>query len=203
MKLIKNLIMAVGLMVLSSVSFASTVTNVGSAGSTGSIHLTSDGDTAFFSGSFNASNGEPLYDFWDLDIDGSSDSVGATLNSNIAGNDSTVDFILFQDANNNGLFDEVNLALIANGDDMFNYAVLAGFVTNGVNGISAFLATGVNYFLLLTGEAQTSYSAQISAVPVPAAGILFASALFGAGFLGRRKKKATQSNMIGAFARTA
>jgi len=43
----------------------------------------------------------------------------------------------------------------------------------------------------------------LSTVPVPAAGILFASALFGAGFLGRRKKKAKKSNMIGAFARTA
>ena len=42
----------------------------------------------------------------------------------------------------------------------------------------------------------------VSAVPVPAAGILFASALLGAGALGRRKKKA-QASVVGAFARAS
>ena len=42
----------------------------------------------------------------------------------------------------------------------------------------------------------------VSAVPVPAAGILFASALFGAGALGRRKKKA-KASVVGAFARAS
>ena len=43
-----------------------------------------------------------------------------------------------------------------------------------------------------------------SEVSVPAAGILFASALFGAGIFGRRKKKSTSSNvMVGAFTRAS
>lgn len=42
----------------------------------------------------------------------------------------------------------------------------------------------------------------VTAVPVPAAGILFASALFGAGALGRRKKKA-KASVVGAFARAS
>ena len=42
----------------------------------------------------------------------------------------------------------------------------------------------------------------VSTVPVPAAGILFASALFGAGALGRRKKKA-KASVVGAFARAS
>jgi len=43
----------------------------------------------------------------------------------------------------------------------------------------------------------------LSTVPVPAAGILFASALLGAGVFGRRKKKAAKSEMVGAFARVS
>ena len=42
----------------------------------------------------------------------------------------------------------------------------------------------------------------VSAVPVPAAGILFASALLGAGAFGRRKKKA-KASVVGAFARAS
>ena len=43
----------------------------------------------------------------------------------------------------------------------------------------------------------------VSAVPVPAAGILFASALFGLAAIGRRKKKSTKASMVGVFARTS
>lgn len=43
----------------------------------------------------------------------------------------------------------------------------------------------------------------VSAVPVPAAGILFASALLGAGALGRRKKKSANTLMVGAFTRAS
>ena len=43
----------------------------------------------------------------------------------------------------------------------------------------------------------------VSTVPVPAAGILFASALFGAGVFGRRKKKSTKTSMVGAFTRAS
>ena len=69
-----------------------------------------------------------------------------------------------------------------------------------------FPGSGTTNFTDIDGNVRTNeyaFDVTISTVPVPAAGILFASALFGAGFLGRRKKKATKSNMIGAFARAA
>ena len=69
-----------------------------------------------------------------------------------------------------------------------------------------FDGSGFTTFMDVTGDPRTdsfAYDITLSAVPVPAAGILFASALLGAGALGRRKKKATKSNMIGAFARAA
>ena len=54
------------------------------------------------------------------------------------------------------------------------------------------------------GQGYEFYISDISvtAVPVPAAGILFASALLGAGAFGRRKKKA-QASVVGAFARAS
>ena len=42
-----------------------------------------------------------------------------------------------------------------------------------------------------------------SVVPVPVAGVIFASLLFAAGSLGRRKKKSKKSVIIGAFARSS
>ncbi len=64
------------------------------------------------------------------------------------------------------------------------------------------LAANTTYRLVLTGDEGYAYDGRISAVPVPAAGILFASALFGAGALGRRKKKA-KASVVGAFARAS
>ena len=61
------------------------------------------------------------------------------------------------------------------------------------------------YIIVLTESDSLSFSnssLQISSVPVPAAGILFASALLGAGAFGRRKKKA-QATVVGAFARVS
>lgn len=49
--------------------------------------------------------------------------------------------------------------------------------------------------------ASDSY-VSVNPVPVPAAGILFASALLGAGALGRRKKK-VKASVVGAFARAS
>jgi hypothetical protein len=43
----------------------------------------------------------------------------------------------------------------------------------------------------------------VNVVPVPAAGILFASALFGLGVIGRRKKKLTKTTMVSVFTRTS
>jgi len=43
----------------------------------------------------------------------------------------------------------------------------------------------------------------VNVVPIPAAGILFASALFGLGVIGRRKKKDTKTTMVSVFTRTS
>lgn len=59
------------------------------------------------------------------------------------------------------------------------------------------------YKMLLTGTQGRHYDGDISAVPVPAAGILFASALLGAGAFGRRKKKSLNASMVGAFTRAS
>jgi len=61
-------------------------------------------------------------------------------------------------------------------------------------------SNGISNFNGRTGA--YAFDVTLSTVPVPAAGILFASALFGAGFIGRRKKKA-KTAMMGAFARAS
>ena len=81
-----------------------------------------------------------------------------------------------------------------------HYATTSSFSTQSGNFLLN-LAQGT-YMLELIGEADRRYDVQVAAVPVPAAGILFASALFGAGALGRRKKKA-KASVVGAFARAS
>lgn len=51
--------------------------------------------------------------------------------------------------------------------------------------------------------ASDSYVNSLNPVPVPAAGILFASALFVVGAIGRRKKKSATNITVGAFTRTS
>ena len=75
-------------------------------------------------------------------------------------------------------------------------------IASGWSITGAEIFSGVNYILNLTGQVATGATVDVSAVPVPAAGILFASALFGAGALGRRKKKA-KASVVGAFARAS
>lgn len=100
------------------------------------------------------------------------------------------------------------------GDGIFNDASDASLgsgvsdINNGVNSaiVGAFLGGLTLYFLEITGFGGAGYSGAIgavSAVPVPAAGILFASALLGAGLFGRRKKKAANNAIVGAFARAS
>ena len=81
--------------------------------------------------------------------------------------------------------------------------VIAGLsnIGDAFGNFAVSLSSGA-YRLILTGTEGLDYNGNISAVPVPAAGILFASALFGAGVLGRRKKKAKVS-VVGAFARAS
>jgi len=59
------------------------------------------------------------------------------------------------------------------------------------------------YFLEFLTTENSSINITVSPVPVPAAGILFATALLGAGALSRRKKKTANSAVVGAFARAS
>ncbi|HEX8981103.1 MAG TPA: VPLPA-CTERM sorting domain-containing protein [Parasulfuritortus sp.] len=64
--------------------------------------------------------------------------------------------------------------------------------------ISTYLATGHTYLLELGGKAGAGYSYFVSAVPLPAAGLLFGTALLGAAGLGRKKRVAEQADAVAA-----
>ena len=189
MKTIKNLVLASALLMVSSLGFATSVTTPGTtAGSQGDIFLTLNGDIASFGGFFagELDLGIDATQFFDLNIAGDADasSNAFTFHSNpLTIYDAII--TIFQDGGD----------AVFGGDD--------SLVGMGTSSLVASLFAAENYYLAITGAQGTSYNGEISAVPVPAAGILFASALLGAGALGRRKKKATKSNMIGAFARAA
>lgn len=63
--------------------------------------------------------------------------------------------------------------------------------------LSAFLTAG-NYVLKITGVNGSSYSGTISAVPLPGAALLFGTALFGAGVIGRKKLGNNKAEAIAA-----
>lgn len=84
--------------------------------------------------------------------------------------------------------------------------LLVGFGSGLSANFSALIDGSQAYFLKLIGTADANFEVNINAVstvPVPAAGILFASFLFGVGVLGRRKKKFTKNSMVGAFTRAS
>lgn len=191
MNKLKVLLIA-GLLSLTSVSFASTYTEYAAYGNetgddlVGKIGL-ANGEAVTFDGSLatitddNVRNASTSV-FWDLEILGGSE------------------LYTFGWANN--VIDQYN-----NSDLVTTfYKEVAGVwtsfatFTNSTFGLS--LAAG-NYQFQLSGLETTGYSGSISAVPVPAAGILFASALLGAGAFGRRKKKSAKSSMVGAFTRAS
>ena len=180
-------ILIAGLLSLSSVSFATSVQYAGAAiatGSEGSISLVNGGHNVtiggFFGTNVDANTGSVFYD---LTID--------------SGNLSTI--AMSFDVSDLSIND-VTIAIYEAADVLTG--ALGSLVDSGTNSLSVALAGGANYFLVLTGVAGDSYNADVSAVPVPAAGLLFASALFGAGALGRRKKKA-KASVVGAFARAS
>jgi len=192
MKAIKNLIVASTLLMVSSIGFASTVSPIGSTlGSEGTISLTTDGDNAsiggFFAGELDLNI--PVTHFYDLNVAGESNVMAGATSFHF----SPLTFI------------DATLSVFQAGiDGMFFGSVDDTLIATGTGSLIAFgLLATENYYLAITGAQGTSYNGDVSAVPVPAAGILFASALFGAGALSRRKKKAAKSNMIGAFARAA
>jgi len=195
MKSIKNTVIALGLMAMSSSAFAMSTFLPGTeAGSSGSLTIVQGADPLRVTGglglgfpneSFAEGGTDLLYNYYELVVTGPSTDATVTAVADIT--------TLSEDA---GLW----FSIFENN--------MAGILTNQVGittggGIAALLDIGTTYYLKLSGADGESYAVDISAVPVPAAGILFASALFGAGALSRRKKKATQTNMVDAFARAA
>ena len=173
-----------GLLSLSSVSFASSVSYIYEAGYAGNnvgefgtISLNNGDGGVTVGGIFN-STGSVYYDM-SLDA-GTVASIGQSF-----------------DITTGTLFD-VTISVF----DSLAFDA-ASLIATGVNSISADLIGGSDYFLQFTGVTDTSYNVDVAAVPVPAAGILFASALFGAGALGRRKKKSAKTSMVGAFTRAS
>ena len=195
MKTMKNLLVAISLIAASSTAMAmSTFTAGTETGSSGLLTIVQDAAPLTVTGGFGlgfpnnsfTEMGTPLlYNYYELIISGAPGDSNLMAVSDVTtlGQDSGLWFSLFE---NNA----------------------AGILSNQIGstvggGISAMLMVGTTYYLKLSGDDGEAYAVDVSAVPVPAAGILFASALFGAGALARRKKKATKSNMIGAFARAA
>lgn len=107
------------------------------------------------------------------------------------------------------LLDGVHLGLFDNNPGSFAVSVDGGaqqLITLATfPDVTGLLDGQVFEFFNVGGGANSEFyinNIGISTVPVPAAGILFASALFGAGALGRRKKKA-KASVVGAFARAS
>ena len=181
-----------GLLSLASVSFATSITSSTTLGSSGSILLVNDGNDVSLTGSLAAVGttyidpstsaliaDSVFYDLTTVNNDGL--SVG---HSTLGGSPYDLTYKLFSSLN-------------------FTAANQVG--TTGTNGLYLGpLIAGATYYLELSNltSEQVGYGVVVSAVPVPAAGILFASALFGAGALGRRKKKA-KASVVGAFARAS
>lgn len=191
MNKIKALFISVCLLSISSVGYASTVSMTGtSAGSTGTVTL--DSAPANFFGGFTGAS--VIYDLFSttnsiFSIDAVSSKAGVGLSDlEIA------------------LYSENGAAVNFQPSPLMNQDTFIGSDSTLFANITALLATGVHYYLQLTGLDTYSYNvtiSEVSAVPVPAAGLLFASALFGAGALGRRKKKTADTSVVGAFARAS
>ena len=199
MKKINMLIMA-GLLSLTSMANAFTLDPTAD----GTLAVTVDGPSVSDGGFFGIGDGTTASAFFNLVLDtgGFSEAAGTSIDINFPGpvvTTNPVSVFLYRDgpgAAGDGVFDVMTDVLI---DSASGTAAT----------ISAFLNGTTTYFLQLVGLSESSYNVEVAAsspVPVPAAGILFASALFGAGALGRRKKKTAKTAktaMIGAFARAS
>lgn len=183
-----------GLLSLSSVSFASTVTYTGATQGLVADVTTVNGDPEFTFGiAFDTSDPTSMtsaeladaktqiYSLTNQYFDGSLTTIGASYLVDPFASE-PLSLTLYADA---------ALTLWVAGD--------------GSSTLSALLNADQKYYLEVIEGANINGSSpniKVSTVPVPAAGILFASALLGAGAFGRRKKKA-QASVVGAFARAS
>ena len=183
MNKLKALLIA-GLLSLTSVSFASSVSYIydagyagANAGEFGTISLNQGDGGVTVGGIFDATGSA----YYDMSLDaGAVAAIGKSF-----------------DITTGSLFD-VTISIF----DSLAFDA-ASLIATGVNSLNADLIGGADYFLQFTGVIDTSYNVDVAAVPVPAAGILFASALLGAGAFGRRKKKSANTSMVGAFTRAS
>jgi len=197
MKTIKSFMVALGLLAISSTSYASSfMMGVGTAGSEGTISFDGVNTQSFSSqlvgGTEFISEANTDDVFFDL-------VVTTNTDANTIVSSFHINPVSFYD-----VFVQVFLAGV---DNMFTPGVAGDdgmAIATGNNGVDLTgLLTTEAYYIQVTAPIGTNVQGEISAVPVPAAGILFASALFGAGFIGRRKKKAASTTMTDAFARAA
>jgi len=201
MNKLKALLIA-GLLSLSSVSFATSISysaaylssdgsvvndatrteTVADGTQAGTIYLDNDGIAQGFNGQLVASTASTTSAWYEL----------------ILGSGDTNNLITFGWAYNTAQPNDLKMSFL----DSVGNSLGAGF-TDLMGNFSVVLAGDTTYRMLLSGSQDRSYDGEISAVPVPAAGILFASALLGAGVFGRRKKKSAKTSMVGAFARAS
>ncbi len=183
MNKLKALLIA-GLLSLTSVSFASSISYIydagyagANAGEFGAISLI-QGDGGVTVGGIFDTSGTTYYD---LTLDnGEVASIGQSFDVST------------------GIISDITISIF----DSLTFDA-ASLVATGINSLSAILNGGSTYYLQFAGMTDTSYNVDVAAVPVPAAGILFASALLGAGAFGRRKKKSAKTSMVGAFTRAS
>jgi len=194
MNKLKALLIA-GLLSISSVSFASSVTYIGPTSTATDAGIVADGTQA---GIINLDNDAIAVDFTGQLAASTNPTTSAwyELNLNFGGSGGS-DLVTFGWAYNTAQPNDLTITFL----DALGNSLGAAY-ENIMGNFSIALAGDSTYRMLLSGSQFRSYDGQISAVPVPAAGILFASALLGAGVLGRRKKK-TKSSVVGAFARTS
>ena len=184
-----------GLLSLTSVSFASSITYTGSTSGVVADVLMKNGDPEFTFGiAFDSGNlaidataveiaaaKTQIYTLTNENYDGKLTSIGASY---VVDPFATEPLSLM-------LYADLALTMLVSGD--------------GSDTLMAHLLADTKYYLQVIESGDifgSSPNIKVSTVPVPAAGILFASALFGAGALGRRKKKA-KASVVGAFARAS
>ena len=197
MNAIKKLLLATSMLAITSVGFASTVTFGGaSPGAFASILVDNGSPANIFTGT---GSGIKFYDL-QAAFDTNVNFVASATKASLTPPSQLVTINLYQDT---GAVGGATAGEFDNPASMTMTPDLLLATSTGFNAaFNWFLSASNFYFLEFITTPESGLSAEVSAVPVPAAGILFASALFGAGFLGRRKKKA-KTAVMGAFARAA
>jgi len=194
MKLIKALLLIVSYINFSAIGHAVTIDPLAAD----TLYVTVNGAIVTSAPGRFDRTGETFFNVV-FDNVGTTTGVGSSFDidfSTMTGEILAVDSYLYKDDitnSNAGFFNESIDILVASASG------LSESFSTLVDGSQA-------YFLKLVGIADANYEVNISAVstvPVPAAGILFASVLLGAGLYGRRKKKSTANMMVGAFTRAS